>query len=231
MDKMETLDEIGLRCGTDKASNRHGYLNFYDMMLRDLREKPVKLLEIGIYKGASLQMWSDYFANGTITGADVRAGIETLETDRIKPVHADQNNIIQLTELCMTRGPFDVIVDDGSHRWDHQMTSLVTLLPFVKPGGYYILEDLHTSDAASAEGYRGLATISPVEYLADLSKRLCLTRSVGKANTEADRFLRAFMMDLEFICWHTSTVVMRRKEIRAKATAPTSAEEPPVAAE
>jgi hypothetical protein len=39
----------------------------------------------------------------------------------------------------------DLIVDDGSHLTSHQIKSLELLRPKLKPGGIYILEDIHTS--------------------------------------------------------------------------------------
>ena len=38
---------------------------------------------------------------------------------------------------------FDVIIDDGSHESEHILTSLKTLFPRLKTGGYYFIEDLH----------------------------------------------------------------------------------------
>jgi hypothetical protein len=40
-------------------------------------------------------------------------------------------------------GPFDVIIDDASHASRHQQIALDVLFSFVKPGGLYIIEDLH----------------------------------------------------------------------------------------
>ncbi len=37
---------------------------------------------------------------------------------------------------------FDVIIDDGSHRPDHQQITLAALFPHLKPGGLYFVEDL-----------------------------------------------------------------------------------------
>lgn len=41
--------------------------------------------------------------------------------------------------------PFDLIIEDGSHRHADQQMNLALLMPLLKPGGLYFLEDLHTS--------------------------------------------------------------------------------------
>lgn len=54
----ESLDAIGILEGTDKSSIGHGYLRHYDRILRHLRHEPITLLEIGIFRRASLRVWS-----------------------------------------------------------------------------------------------------------------------------------------------------------------------------
>jgi hypothetical protein len=67
----QSLDETGLLEGTDKGSTTHGYLWHYDRILGHLRHEPISLLEIGIFRGASLRMWSRHFDVATIVGADI----------------------------------------------------------------------------------------------------------------------------------------------------------------
>ena len=40
---------------------------------------------------------------------------------------------------------FDVIIDDGSHRPDHQQIALGFLFPHLRSGGLYFIEDLMTN--------------------------------------------------------------------------------------
>ena len=40
---------------------------------------------------------------------------------------------------------YDIIIDDGSHVPQHQITSLACLLPALNPGGLYIIENVETS--------------------------------------------------------------------------------------
>src|SRR5215470_6705217 len=78
-DDVDPLTRIALRYGTDKWGT-HFYTPVYHQLFAHLRDKPVRLLEIGVggYEfarlgGASLAMWADYFANGRVLGIDVYA--------------------------------------------------------------------------------------------------------------------------------------------------------------
>lgn len=144
----ETLDQIGLRHGTDKASNGHGYLDIYADIIPN--DRPIDLLEIGWYEGASMRMWRDYLHPGsTITGVDIEP---KPPIDGVRFIHADATSRDLLRHEGF-RGPFadleavrfDVIVDDGSHLSPDVIRTFELLWPHVAPGGLYIIEDLHVS--------------------------------------------------------------------------------------
>lgn len=142
---MSILDVIGCRHGTEKASNafgcRHNYLPFYEQFLAPLRDKPIVLLEIGVDKGNSLRMWRDYFQCGTIIGMDC-ADLRSLSGERIKVEIGDQNQPADLAWFAKTYGPFDIVVDDAGHHPPSQKFCHQFMIPHIKPGGFYILEDL-----------------------------------------------------------------------------------------
>jgi predicted O-methyltransferase YrrM len=140
-----TLDALGIQHGTDKSSRNHGYLPLYDGVLAPLRQRPVRLLEIGVLGGASLRMWRDYFPHGHIVGLDRDTAAQAHAGERVEVHLADQADPQGMAALVRSLAPFDVMIDDGSHIWSHQIETLRVLLPLVKPGGVYILEDLHTS--------------------------------------------------------------------------------------
>ena len=49
-------------------------------------------------------------------------------------------------------GEVDLIIDDGSHVISHQQISLGFLFKYLKKGGQYWIEDLHTSDGEVWQG-------------------------------------------------------------------------------
>ena len=139
---MDTLTQLGLKFQTDKATFHH-FTGFYDVMLNDIRNNVDSLLEIGVYAGASLRMWEEYFTQATIYGIDIDPRV-LFSTDRIKTFLCSQTDFRKMDSLFKD-GSIDIIVDDGSHIISHQINSFLYMKKFLKPKGIYILEDLHTS--------------------------------------------------------------------------------------
>jgi hypothetical protein len=122
------------------------YFPIYEKYFSPYRNRPITLLEIGVYKGGSLDMWRNYFdKNSTIVGIDVFPEVLNYSTKNTHIVLCDQGNRQQLLNLATKYGPFDIILDDGGHHMNQQICSFETLFPFVSPNGLYIVEDTHTS--------------------------------------------------------------------------------------
>ena len=69
-----TLPHLGRKHGTDKYE--HGYLSVYAERFDPLRSSVRSILELGVFYGASLKMWRDYFAAATVVcGIDDFSGI------------------------------------------------------------------------------------------------------------------------------------------------------------
>jgi len=225
MDISTSLDELGLKFRTDKSSGGHNYLALYERYFAPIRSEKVKILEIGVLNGASLAVWEEYFPNGTIIGADINNAVRRFARPRVEIAIIDQSDIEQLVQLGLKYGPFDVIIEDGSHFWDHQITSLKTLFPFVKNGGIYIVEDLQTNYGRMEATYRGVAGISCAEYL----KKLVDLRVAGEQldiAAEQDAFLRSYGRAINTItfCRHACII-----EKSVPETVETSAGDPLVA--
>ncbi len=120
---MRSLDSLGLEFGTDKSSADHNYLPFYERYFIALRERPIRLLEIDVLGGASLSLWETYFPHALIIGADINVSTQRFARARVAVETVDQSNVKQLVQLGLKYGPFEIIIDDGSHKWDHQITT------------------------------------------------------------------------------------------------------------
>ena len=136
------LDAVGIRYRTDKCSMIHNYLGKYEFFLERFYTQPLRLLELGIFKGASLRMWQEYFPSAEIFGVDIRDCC-VYEDKRIHILQADLSDADEILRLKEIRP--QIIIDDASHIVSHQLLALFTLFDVLPSGGIYILEDLETS--------------------------------------------------------------------------------------
>ena len=145
-DERPSLDELCAKYSSDKCHQGHNFIHFYDRLLSPQRDSVKRFFEIGILNGASHLMWRDFFPQAEIFGIDLKDYSIQAEKDGINTFVADQSNRADLQRFINKYGGnFDVILDDGGHAMDHQQVSFGFLFQFLKPGGYYIIEDVHTS--------------------------------------------------------------------------------------
>jgi tetratricopeptide (TPR) repeat protein len=208
------LDDIGILRGTDKSSLNHGYLRHYERILGHLRDQPVTLLEIGVFRGGSLRMWEDYMTAAQIVGVDIVPEAIQYAGDRREIEIGSQADHNFLDELGRRRRPH-VIIDDGSHMADHVILTFRTLFPHLRPDGIYIIEDLHFHAGPGATHWRGATDAVPQDLM------LRLARLVSCPGTEGDneRVLAQSIDSMEF--FHGCVVIrkrspMNRAEVMAK---------------
>ena len=130
---------------------RH-YFEIYDRHFRAFRDRPVHFLEIGIYSGGSLSMWSEYFGSkAQIYGVDIEPACKEYETDTTRIFICDQSDRAFWKDFRETVPILDIVVDDGGHTPLQQRVSLEELLPHLRPGGIYLCEDItgNTNEFAS----------------------------------------------------------------------------------
>lgn len=121
------------------------YFDIYERHFAPFRGHRPKVLEIGVSHGGSLDLWSTWFGRGTeIVGVDIDPRTEALARPGIAIRIGDQGDPDFLDRLAAD-GPFDVIIDDGSHRPAHQMLTLTKLWPALRTGGVFLVEDLHSN--------------------------------------------------------------------------------------
>ena len=138
-----------LMCESDKGSH-HGYQRFYYPILIRYQHQPLRFLEIGVADGASMNIWKKFFSRPNhIYGIGYKNQQKQYkqEVDNTMTLFmGDQSNECFLKEFIYdSKGNFDIIVDDGSHVPSHVITSFEVLWETLKPGGYYIIEDIETS--------------------------------------------------------------------------------------
>jgi hypothetical protein len=210
MSQPSPLNAIGLKYGTDKASSGHNYLNFYETFFAPLRHQPLTVLEIGVLEGASLKTWRDYFPKSKIIGVDILPSAKRFERDRVIVEVLDQSNIDELTRLSLKHGPFDVVIDDGSHMWEHQICSLRAIFPFLKNDGIYVVEDLQTNYGSLQSRFKGVASSSCVDYLKKWLDLFVADDLLPLTNLE-DAFLRTYGRALQFMTFYRHACLIKKK--------------------
>lgn len=137
---------------SDKWSS---YLDVYDRVLSEYRDQAISLLEIGVQNGGSLEIWNKYFPHAErLIGCDInpKCGELVYEQSNINIVVGDAGEA-NVSKLIREQCPaFDIIIDDGSHVSSDCIKNLRNYYKYVKPGGVYILEDLHCSYWQEFEG-------------------------------------------------------------------------------
>ena len=126
--------------GCDKGY-RHGYERVYEPAFRDLRQEPLRLLEIGIYKGASLAAWIDYFPNATVVGIDTFQRVKPKDIPILNHTRVEWHRHDSTTPLDL--GHFDIIIDDGLHTHVSQRKTFDNLMP---SASMYFIEDVWPYD-------------------------------------------------------------------------------------
>ncbi len=133
--------------GTDKTTT-HAYGEVYDALFTPLKDTATHILEIGVAGGLGLQAYSEYFTHAQIYGVDI--------VDRCKPIvrtnariHVDIGDAKSAALLRKVGAyTYDCIIEDASHIPEDQIQHFVDYCKFVKPGGYYVMEDVHEKHMA-----------------------------------------------------------------------------------
>lgn len=132
------------RYDTDKIPN--GYLRYYDRWFAPWVDEPVRLVEIGVHRGGSLQLWCDYFERGDIVGIDL-----------VRPEHVDPRARLFLGSQAdpvflhnafrdaFGGAPANIIIDDASHfAFETRIAFDALFDDWLAPGGLYVIEDWGT---------------------------------------------------------------------------------------
>jgi len=206
----ESLLDIGKRHGTDKANPGRVMLAAYDQHLSEAREREITLVEIGVLEGNSLRMWRDYFPRGKINGVDISpaAALQEDKHNSIRIFIGSQRDTDFLENMIGEIGHPDVVIDDGSHRAQDQITTLLALWPLVNPGGWYIVEDTHTSYLEEyGMGWRRFGTT--IEFLKNVVDDV---NDIWHQGTTT-------LSDCESVSFYGETCIIRKRKIpRARPT-------------
>lgn len=206
-----------------KVSDRWSiYLSEYERLFSDYRDRPIRLLEIGIQNGGSLEIWSKFFPCAEkFVGCDINLDCARLqyEDSRIAIVVADANTDETQRRILEQSPVFDLIIDDGSHQSSDIVRSFARYFTHLNDGGLYVVEDLHCSYWQEFDGgiFQPYSSIAFFKCLVDVvnhehwgieKKRRELLRSFSrKYGVSFDETLLCHVHSVEFF---NSVCVIRK---------------------
>jgi hypothetical protein len=147
------------RHGSDKGQGWHNYTTIYSEIFGRLRDQPLRIFELGLgtdnpklvstmgangRPGASLRGWRELFPQALIYGADIDRDI-LFQEDRINTFYCDQLDSVAIRDLWsqpVLRAAMDIIIDDGLHTLEGNLSFLEGSLEHLRPGGFYVVEDI-----------------------------------------------------------------------------------------
>lgn len=153
---------------TENASDKWiNYLDVYEEYFSHYIGKKPTLLEIGVQNGGSLQIYAKYLKNAQIYGIDINPNVCNMELGKNITTFCFDINLRDKFLSTLKDIKFDIIIDDGSHMQNDVINTFEFLFDKLKPGGVYIVEDMHTSYWKSFQGsYKGKNT--SIEYFKTL---------------------------------------------------------------
>jgi 23S rRNA U2552 (ribose-2'-O)-methylase RlmE/FtsJ len=156
----EIFDKLDRHCGKFDT-----YFDIYEQHFSKFVGKKPVVVEVGICRGGSAEMWQKYFGKGaTIIGIDVdpNAFKPEHQTSGCEQVNGNQGDPAFWEEFFKTHPDVDVFIDDGGHHQFQQITTLNSVWPHMNQGGVYLCEDTHTS---YWEDYSGGGLKKPTSFI------------------------------------------------------------------
>jgi hypothetical protein len=153
------LCRVMTKHGSDKGSGFHNYTTIYAALFGKLRNQPIRVFELGLgtnnpeltssmgitgRPGASLRGWREFFRDALIYGADIDRDI-LFEENHIQTFYCDQVDTVAIRDLWSQpalRGGMDIIIDDGLHTFEGNVSFLEGSLDHLRPSGIYVVEDI-----------------------------------------------------------------------------------------
>ena len=167
----KTISELFLENSSRECHKWANYLEVYERHFSFFRGKQPVVLEIGVRRGGSLDIWKKYFGpDSIIVGIDIDPSCQSMNSHEFHIHIGDQSNESFLENVLGGYQEFDVVIDDGSHFGSHMIKSFEYIYPRMSDNGIYIVEDVVPSVVASRSS--GGKQPSFVDYACRLSGQL-----------------------------------------------------------
>jgi hypothetical protein len=146
------------KCGSDKGG-ANNYTPLYWSLFKERRGEALRFFELGLgsnnpdlasnmgvfgVPGASLRGWRQFFPHAQVYGADIDRNI-LFEEPRIKTFYCNQLDQVAIRNLWSQpelRDGMDIILEDGLHTFEANVSFLEASIDHLRPGGIYVIEDI-----------------------------------------------------------------------------------------
>ena len=145
------LEEIVDNSRTD-INTVHSYLPLYQKLLINKKETAKNVLEIGIYYGGSIKLWSDFFTNANVYGLDImniNNVWESIKNNEKIILHTSTdayNNDFFINHFLNKNIRCDFMLDDGPHTLKSMIQFIKLYSQIMTDDGILIIEDVQTWD-------------------------------------------------------------------------------------
>jgi hypothetical protein len=206
MNASESLWEIFQQHDGRLIDKWEHYLPIYERHFGPFRQRPIRILEIGVFHGGSLQIWKKYFGpDAAIVGVDLNPSCAEFAEEGIDIHIGDQSDPVFWNKIVEEYVDFDIVIDDGSHMAGHQIAAFSSLWPHVRDGGVYFVEDCHTAYLPAYGGGVGTGK-SFVDFARQKVDDMHALWLNGSPQLPATRYTR----EIGAITFHDSVVVFEK---------------------
>jgi hypothetical protein len=190
------------------------YFEAYDRFFSKYKRRNVSILEIGVFKGGSLQMWKTYFQEEgnfvKVYGIDINDNCKELEEENVEIFIGSQDDRDFLAEVKRKIGKVDIVIDDGGHSMEQQIVAFEELFDAVNEDGIYLCEDCHTSYMKEYGGaYKGETFVEYSKGLIDyLHAQYSETEELGR---------NKYSEQIKAITYYDSMIFIEKRKAASKS--------------
>jgi hypothetical protein len=204
-----TLNDLGLKHHTDKASSHHDYCKVYEQYFKHLQQDPIKFVEIGYggyeYRdrgGAGLKMWREYFTQAEIHCIELHQKIHIPANCEFHCMSQDDDRV---ATVCAGA---HIVIDDASHINPLTLKTFQLVWPVLAPGGIYVIEDIESS-WCPVDGWAS-GCDNPLNHeaptAANIGKHL-----VNDINAQYIPHFTGKYTDVESVHFHKNLLIIKKK--------------------
>lgn len=145
-------------------------LEHYELVFAN--KSPRNALEFGIFQGGSPALFALWFALDKFVGIDICQPVAGFESfcrrqsleNKIRRYYgvsqADRPAIEAIIKQEFAEEPIDLMIDDASHHYARSKRTFEIAFPYLRPGGYYVIEDWGWAHWPNSQFYKGETALS-----------------------------------------------------------------------